>query len=520
MDRHSLPWQHLLRMRLAGLVGCLCLLALALSCARLPSQDTNQAPEILAITATPSTLNAASEILFSAQTRDLDGDSLTASWQINRGSFLAQYPDSARWLSPDSTTYARLIYTIEDSHGNLAADTLYFWVENRTPHFTELGQDSPIALNGNTLKLWAHAVDPDSQSVVLAWNSPWGTLSSTMGDTVRWTAPDTTLNAWIAVSATDSWGNSASDTLEVRVYSEIGCVWILDAGAGRVVKLSAEGDPLLEIPGLNEPGDIGLDSENRRLWVSELNPPALKAFDLQGTQLLDLAETFGRPSRIQVWPRTGSVYVMDEDSARISEVRFNGEPGERVLDGLDRPGAMAIHQRTGMLWIADAGSNQVWQVPETYSGAVSAADSLTGVRAHNGFLYPYDLSVEDSTGACWVVDKNAARLYRFLADGLDSLTVSGFDNPVAVSAGHSEGLAWVLDRGLNGRAIRLFFDLQQTQHDNIRYPKALAANRLDASCWVLDAERNQVLKINSLGALAGSWSDFTFPTRLVINMGY
>ncbi|MCB1046264.1 MAG: hypothetical protein KDC10_03600, partial [Calditrichaeota bacterium] len=142
------------------------------------------------------------------------------------------------------------------------------------------------------------------------------------------------------------------------------------------------------------------------------------------------------------------------------------------------------------------------------------------VRAHNGFLYPYDLSVEDSTGACWVVDKNAARLYRFLADGLDSLTVSGFDNPVAVSAGHSEGLAWVLDRGLNGRAIRLFFDLQQTQHDNIRYPKALAANRLDASCWVLDAERNQVLKINSLGALAGSWSDFTFPTRLVINMGY
>jgi DNA-binding beta-propeller fold protein YncE len=520
MKTLALPKHVFLRLRLARLAACLVLLALVFACARLPESTENQPPEILSIVLSPSPATAGSQVLFTAQVEDPEGDSLSGHWQLNRGSILAQYGDSVRWQSPDSTTYTTLIYTVEDSHGNLAADTLYFWVENRTPTFTELGQESPIALNGNTLTLWAHAIDPDSQAVALSWSSPWGALSSTVGDTVRWTAPDTTLSAWIRVTATDPWGVSLSDTLRVRVYSEIGCVWVLDSGNSRVVKLSADGDLLLEIPGLSQPSDLDLDPESRRLWVSELEPPALKAFDLQGNLLLDIAEGFTRPTRIKARYRTGSVLVLDRDSSRVVEVEGDGQLGQRVIAGLDRPLALGLHQRSGMLWVADEGDNRVWQIPDSYSGTLTPEDSLSGVRVHNGFQFPYDLSVEDSTGACWVVDKDAARLIRYGAEGLDSLVVGGFDNPVAVAAGRSEGLAWVLDRNASGQALRMFFDLEQVQFTGVRFPKALAFNPLDANCWVLDGERNQVLRINAQGQLVGSWSSFNFPSRVVVNGGY
>lgn len=520
MKWNSLPWHLKVRLRMAGMAGCLMLLALALSCSRLPGTQTNQPPEILAIVLLPESATAGSEVLFTAQTSDPEGDSLSGSWQINRGRILAQYADSARWQSPDSTTYTTLIYTVEDDHGNVAADTLYFWVENRTPTFTTLGQESPIALNGNTLRLWAHAIDPDSQAVALSWSSPWGTFSNTTGDTVYWTAPDTTLNAWIRVTATDPWGISRSDTLDVRVYTEIGCVWVLDSGNNRVVKMSAGGDLLLEIPGLATPSDLDIDPEGRRLWVSELDPPALKAFDLQGGLLFSMSEGFSRPTHIKARYRTGGVLVMDEDSARVVEIERDGDLGSRQIGGFERPFAMGLHQQSGALWIADEGSNRVWQIPEGFSGSLSIADSLQGVKAHNGFLFPYDVSIEDSTGACWVVDKDARLLVRYSAGGLDSLKVGGFGNPVAVSAGKSEGLAWVLDRSVSGLAVRYFFDLPQVQLGGIRFPQALAYNHLDAHCWVLDGERNQVLRIDPLGNLVGSWSSFDFPSRLVVNTGY
>lgn len=520
MKSLDIPRHLVIRLRLARLSACLVLLALVFACARLPENSENQAPEILSIALSPNPATAGSQILFTAQVLDPEGDSLRATWQLNRGSILAQYPDSVRWQSPDSTTYTTLIYTVEDSHGNLSADTLYFWVENRTPTFTELGQESPIALNGNTLTLWAHAIDPDSQAVALSWTSPWGVLSSSTGDTVRWTAPDTTLSAWIKVTATDPWGISLSDTIRVRVYSEIGCVWILDSGHSRVVKLSADGDFLLEIPDLAEPADLDLDPENRRLWVSELEPPALKAFDLRGNLLLSVTEGFSRPTRIKTRYRTGSVLVLDQDSSRIVEIEYDGDVSSRFISGLERPSAIALHQRTGTLWVADEGANRVWQVPNDYSGTLALEDSLQGVRSHNGFLFPYDVSVEDSTGAAWVVDKDAGRLVRYQPEGLDSLRIGGFDNPVAVAAGRSEGLAWALDRNSTGKAVRLFFDLRQVEYSGIRFPKALAFNPLDANCWVLDGERNQVLRLNPQGLLVGTWSSFSFPSRVVINGGF
>ena len=491
-----------------------------IGCARAPQQDVDGVPVVrnLRIESTDPTPGMA--VLVTAEVFDPDGDSLQVEWSANIGQMLATYQDSARWQSPDSSVYVRIVVTASDPAGQTTADTLRFWVHNQPPVITRLEASAQTVLNGNTISLYGQAADPDSHLVTLSWSTPWGDLSASAGDSVRWTVPDSTMHAWVALSAVDAYGAVARDTLNVVVYTEVGCAWIISQGQQEVVKLSSIGDELLRMDGFTDLQDLDLDPENRRLWVCEGQPPAVHSFDLRGQELFSITEGLSRPIRLRSWYRTGSVLVMDADSAQILEFSLSGDRTLRRINGLDRPNALDLDQRTGALWICDEGSNSLFHVWDGYDGDIADVGSSPHVLRRDGYQFPVDISVEDSTGACWLVDKEAGMLVRYEAGGTDSLIVTGFQNPVAVAATWSEGLCWVLDRGLNSRALRYFFDQEQVVVEDLLFPKDLAFNRIDSHVWVLDTERNRVLRIRPEGTVAGAWTNFDFPTRVVINGGY
>lgn len=489
------------------------------SCARTPDDRINLAPDIDDVHIVGDR-NPSSELRFRVEVSDPEADSMLATWSISHGQFLTRSLDSARWISPDSSAYVRLIYMVEDAVGNISADTSRFWIDNQPPVIlNSLSSDSTV-LNGNTITLTSLALDPDSHAVSLSWSSPWGLFTDASGPTARWTVPDSTMHAWAVVRAEDPYGAWAADTVKIKVYTEVGCAWILNQGRQEIVKLSAIGDELLRLGGFTDLRDLDVDPGNRRLWVSEGNPPAVHALDFDGNPLHSITEGLARPDRIRAWHRTGSILVMDTENAAILEFNLFGDNLLRSISGLHRPNALDINQRTGELWICDEGSNYLYHVHDGYEGDIAQVDSSLHIRKRDGYLYPVDVSVEDSTGACWLVDKEAGMLVRYEPNGLDSLIVTGFDNPVAISAAWSEGLCWVMDRGLNSSVSRYFFDLRQVQVDGLLFPKDLAYNRLDEHLWVLDSERNRVLRIDPEGQRVGSWTDFDFPTRIVINGGY
>jgi hypothetical protein len=496
------------------------LLTIWFGCARAPHQETDEAPRIRNLRLESGEQVPGQHLLLSAEISDPDGDSLTVEWQANVGSFLAQYEDSARWESPDSSAFVRVIVLAVDPAGNQASDTLRFWVNNQPPIFQRLGVSSRTVLNGNTITLNGMAVDPDSHAVELRWSTPWGNLSAAVGDTVRWTVPDSTMHAWVAVAAVDSYGASRHDTVRVNVYTEVGCAWVINQGRQEVVKLSSIGDELLRLDGFQDLQDLDVDPENRRLWVVEGDPPTLHSFDLRGNRLFQVTDRLARPIRLRSWFRTGSVLVLDADSAQVIELNLYGDRVMRRVGGLTRPNSLDLDQRTGALWICDEGSNHLFHVSDGYEGSIPDVWSSPHVIRRDGYQFPVDISVEDSTGACWLVDKEAGMLVRYEANGQDSLIVSGFQNPVAVAATWSEGLCWVLDRGLDGEVLRYFFDQEQVALNGLLFPKDLAFNRIDSHVWVLDTERNRILRIRPDGLVAGVWTDFDFPTRIVINGGY
>lgn len=488
-------------------------------CARAPLSGENQAPTISNLRVEAEDATPGSALLLRADIQDPDGDSLQVVWESSIGTMLSTYTDSARWASPDSSVYARIVVRAVDPEGLETADTLRFWVHNQAPTITLMQSSSQTVLNGNTITLSAAASDPDSHAVTLSWSTPWGNLERATGSGVRWTVPDSTMHAWVELTATDEYGAASRDTLEVMVYTEVGCAWVLNQGAQEIVKLSAIGDELLRLNGFHDLQDLDVDPENRRLWVCEGDPAALHCYDLRGTPLFTRTEGFARPTRLRSWQRTGSVMVLDADTAQVVEISLYGDRELRRIAGMTRPNALDLNQRTGALWICDEGSNYLFHVNDGWEGSISDVRTSPHVAARDGYLFPVDVSVEDSTGACWLVDKEAGTLVRYAADGLDSLLVGGLENPVAVAATWSEGLCWVLDRGLESRALRFFFDQEQVAVEGLLFPKDLAYNRIDSHVWVLDTERNRVLRLRPDGTVAGAWTDFDFPTRIVINGG-
>jgi len=489
-------------------------------CAKAPREDVNLEPLIRNLRLESETSNPSQSLLLRADISDPDGDSLDVEWQASVGMITSTYQDSARWTSPDSSAFVRVVVSATDPLGNFSSDTLRFWVHNQLPVIQELRASATTVLNGNTISVYGRASDPDSHAVSLQWSTPWGSLSAPSGDSLRWTVPDSTMHAWLALAAVDEYGAVTRDTLTVTVYTEVGCAWIISQGQQEVVKLSSIGDELLRLEGYHDLQDLDVDPENRRLWLCEGDPPALISLDLKGRELFRVSAGLARPTRLRSWFRTGSVLVLDADSAQVVEINIFGDREVRRIGGLTRPNALDLDQRTGAVWICDEGSNYLYHVADGFEGSIDDVRTSPHVIRRDGYQFPVDVSVEDSTGACWLVDKEAGMLVRYEPNGVDSLIISGFQNPVAVAATWSEGLCWVLDRGLNSSVHRYFFDQEQVALDGLLFPKDLAFNRIDSHIWVLDTERNRVLRIRPDGSIAGTWTDFDFPTRIVINGGY
>jgi DNA-binding beta-propeller fold protein YncE len=491
-----------------------------IACARLDEGVDNQPPEVIRVYTIDSNIPTNSPITFYSDVFDEEGDSLSATWSSSRGLFLETSVDSAIWVSPDSSTHIRIIYTLFDEFENSDADTVSFWTFNRAPIIDSLSSSHSIALASNTISLSASASDPDSHDVSIFWDSPFGYLHSISGPSIDWTLPDSTMHAWVSVEAKDIYGISTFDTLTVIVYSEIGCAWIINKGEGEIVKLSAEGDELMRMTGFTDLADLDIDPENHRLWVCETDPPAVHAYDLQGNLQFTVNDLLLNPKRLRSRYRTGSVMVIDGDSSTIKELSFNGNFIYRQYNGFSRPNALDINQSTGELWVCDEGVNRLYQIATNDAEFISDVDSSEHVRIHSGFLYPYDVSIEDSTGAIWLADKESDFLVRYDPLAEDSIIVEGFENPVAIDATWSTGLVWVLDRSLNSKAIRIFFDNHQVQVEDLLFPTDIAYNRIDDYCWILETERNRVIRVDPFGNIVGTWGNFDTPTRIVVNTGY
>jgi DNA-binding beta-propeller fold protein YncE len=491
---------------------------LLLSCAKAPNSSDNGAPVLSDITSTTSQYTPGQAYWFHALATDPDGDALTWNWAANLGELELALGDSVRWQAPDSSAYIRLSCEVTDTATNADADTLRFWVSNQQPLIMDITADQSAARFGSTVTLSAQVIDPDSQEVECTWSSPFGILQPLTATTAHWTLPDTTVRAWVELIAQDSEGASHRDSLFLPVYEERGCAWVVNQGAAGIVKLSSIGDEILRIPNLTEVSDLAIDTENRRLWVAH-SSDALSSFDFDGLQTSTMTG-LARPSHLACWERTGQIWVLESDSSRITAIDFSGTTAIRHIRGFRRPNSLAIHQEDGSLWVCDEGVGRVYHLQGDLEADIQDPDSSIFAQSKSGFTFPAHVAVEDSSGAAWVADRDAGRLFRFLPNFSDSLVLHGLQEPARCAPPGAEGLCWVLERGSQPTIFRAFYDQVQVQVSGFSDPRGLAATPESGHVWVSDAGRNSVLLYDSYGVELLRKHGFDQPGLIIVHRGY
>ena len=106
-----------------------------------------------------------------------------------------------------------------DDEGETASDTVTVTVV-AAPTVT-VAADPTSVRPGGTVQLTATAEDPDGGEVTYAWSAASGSFDATDQATATWTAPSESGPVDITVTVTDDEGETASDTVAVRVLEPV-----------------------------------------------------------------------------------------------------------------------------------------------------------------------------------------------------------------------------------------------------------------------------------------------------------
>lgn len=176
------------------------------------------------------------------------------------------------------------------------------------------------------------------------------------------------------------------------------------------------------------------------------------------------------------------------------------------ITGFSSAASISVNPSTGECWVADTNNNRVKKL--SASGAV-----LVNV---SGFNRPQSVSVNPTTRECWVADTNNNRIKKLSSSGTVLDSVSGFKQPQSVSVNATTGECWVADTNNNrikkiSSAGKVIVNLK-----DFLMPSCVSVSFSDGSCWVADTNNNYIKKISSDGTIY-TYAGFNRPQSVSVN---
>jgi DNA-binding beta-propeller fold protein YncE len=348
--------------------------------------------------------------------------------------------------------------------------------------------------------------DADNDTLTTRWTATVGFLSSTSGDTVTWTAPDTAATARISLKVEDGKGGKAEKSITIPVANASPVVSFLTPDPATVglnseltMKVKAsdpDGDPLSYTWSEGSGHFVGSTDGDSVRWIAPPSP---------GTELITVtvSDSKGKAGRdtltVIVYSELGSCWVADSGNHQV--VKLSGD-GRNLFSvgGFGTPAAVAVNPDDGSCWVADQERNSVVKLS-------ASGQNLTTV---GGFSLPRSVTVYPLDGSCWVADSDSNRVVRLSRDGGQIALIRGFNLPQAVAVNRVNGDCWVADTN-NNRVVRLDESVPSrynpaTDDPSLRTiitglgrPSALDVDPITGDCWVATADN--VVKIGATGQI-------------------
>ncbi len=296
-------------------------------------------------------------------------------------------------------------------------------------------------------------------------------------------------------------------------------------GSERLFKLSETGNLYQKLDAYSAPVSIAADMATNSVWVADSSlDQVVSISSLDGSK--QLAVSGMDPVSISTDARDGSLWVADYDNNQVVKLlplitdgyEVGTDTGSHVtVKGFNKPRSVSVNPETGVIWVADTGSNRVVRlsadVPDGY-------DIQTDTGSHSvktGFSSPYCVSVNSSDGTVWVADYWSQQVIKLSASGTtEVLRVGGFNLPTVVDVNYIDGSVWVADSG-NDQMVRLAADGALIfRVGGFENPSGLGVNPLDGSGWVADNGNNQIVKLSPNGTELMRVSGISRPVAIAL----
>jgi hypothetical protein len=179
---------------------------------------TNYPPRIKSLTADPDVVFFGDSSIIFCTAEDRDDDTLTYNWSASAGSIIGT-GENVNWIAPNIEASYFIICQIEDGFGNQVTDSVKIDVVEtiNNPPLIENITARPRKIHiGTSSQLTCNAFDPDGDDLTYSWFSGEGTFTGS-GQNITWNAPIQVGNYYLKCSVEDTYGVTATDSLEVSV---------------------------------------------------------------------------------------------------------------------------------------------------------------------------------------------------------------------------------------------------------------------------------------------------------------
>ncbi len=226
---------------------------------------------------------------------------------------------------------------------------------------------------------------------------------------------------------------------KIEVNPRTGNAWVVDALFGNLIELSSSGELLNNIDGLSNISDIALDVRLNVLWLADEAQGILYRLSGDGT-ILSSSSGHVRPSALSVRAVSGECYLSDTGSCAVSVFNRYGDESGVVEFEFVYPRDISVDNSADCLWIADR--TQVVRY---------AIDADTVAVFSDNFVSAARVAPNERTGQCWVLDEgerlDAGRLLLLDAEGNIIMEKGGFMQPFALSVNFFDNSCTVAELG-------------------------------------------------------------------------
>jgi len=188
------------------------------------------APPVLEILATGPVVIHNRTMRLIASATDPDNDPLSIFWSVDKGTLSTNTAPIVFWTAPSEPGIATLFCNVSDNLGGVASQTRVFSVINRHPFLVLIATSASVAPS-ESLGLTASATDFDDDPVKISWEASQGSLSSTTGTNVLWTAPAIVTVATVSCRAEDGLGGVSVASRSFKVGANVDPTARIEASA-------------------------------------------------------------------------------------------------------------------------------------------------------------------------------------------------------------------------------------------------------------------------------------------------